>query len=98
MFNRAAAEPYTPIDTGELRMSRKTEFTQGDQGVFGYTKDYAPHVEYGHRQTPGRFVPTIRKKLKANYVPGRYYLKKNWEVQKPILKDDIRNQIGKVLR
>lgn len=86
MFNRAAAEPYTPIVTGELKMSRKTEFVKGKQGVFGYTKDYAPHVEYGHRLTNG------------GYVQGQYYLKRNWEIQQPILKDDIRNQIGKVLK
>lgn len=36
--------------------------------------DYASFVENGHRQTPGRFVPAIGKRLKASWVPGRFML------------------------
>ena len=35
---------------------------------------YAIYVEYGHRQTPGRFVPVIGKKLKASWVKGRFMM------------------------
>lgn len=35
---------------------------------------YASYVEYGHRQTPGRYVPALGKRLKASWVPGRYML------------------------
>ena len=35
---------------------------------------YASYVEYGHRQTPGRFVPVLGKKLKRAWVPGRFML------------------------
>ena len=35
---------------------------------------YAIYVEYGHRQTPGRFVPAIGKKLKASWVKGRFMM------------------------
>lgn len=35
---------------------------------------YASYVEYGHRQTPGRYVPALGKSLKANWVDGRYML------------------------
>lgn len=35
---------------------------------------YASYVEYGHRQTPGRFVPAIGKKLKASWVQGQFFL------------------------
>ena len=56
MFNRAAATypspGGTPLDTGELRKSRRVN---GD--TFGYMVDYAPHVEYGHRTTGGGYVP-----------------------------------------
>ena len=41
----------TPVDTGELRIS----LTQTGDTV-GYTKDYAPHVEYGHRTRGGGYV------------------------------------------
>ena len=35
---------------------------------------YASYVEYGHRQTPGSFVPVLGKKLKRSWVPGRFML------------------------
>lgn len=35
---------------------------------------YASYVEYGHRQTPGRYVPAIGKRLKANWVEGKHFL------------------------
>lgn len=36
--------------------------------------EYASYVEYGHRQTPGRYVPALGKRLKANWVKGRFML------------------------
>ena len=36
--------------------------------------EYASYVEYGHRQTPGRFVPAIGKKLKKSWVEGKFML------------------------
>lgn len=38
------------------------------------TVKYAPYVEYGHRQTPGRFVPALGKRLKKTWVPGKHML------------------------
>lgn len=35
---------------------------------------YAPYVEYGHRQMPGRFVPALGKKLKQGWVEGKFML------------------------
>lgn len=35
---------------------------------------YASYVEFGHRQTPGRYVPALGKKLKAGWVKGRFML------------------------
>ncbi|WP_302816149.1 HK97 gp10 family phage protein [Selenomonas flueggei] len=34
--------------------------------------EYASYVEYGHRQTPGRYVPAIGKRLKAAWVEGQF--------------------------
>ncbi len=39
--------------------------------------EYASFVEYGHRQTPGRFVPAIGKKLKSSFVEGKFMLTKS---------------------
>lgn len=35
---------------------------------------YASYVEYGHRQTPGRFVPQIGKRLRKAWTPGQFML------------------------
>lgn len=37
--------------------------------------EYASYVENGHRQTPGRYVPAIGKRLKAGWVEGQHFLK-----------------------
>ena len=49
---------------------------QGDQYIVTVSNptQYASYVEYGHRQTPGRYVPALGKSLKANWVKGRYML------------------------
>jgi len=50
--------------------------------------EYASYVEYGHRQTPGRYVPALGKSLKANWVKGRFMLTistQELEVQAPKL-------------
>lgn len=75
-LNRARAPGGTPVDTGELRLSLGAS---GDE--VGYTKDYAPHVEYGHRTVDG------------GYVPGQYFLQKNVERQREIYKTDIRRAL-----
>jgi len=36
--------------------------------------EYASYVEYGHRQTPGRYVPALGKSLKKSFVKGRHML------------------------
>ena len=36
--------------------------------------EYASYVEYGHRQTPGRYVPAIGKRLKKSWVKGKFML------------------------
>lgn len=51
--------------------------------------EYASYVEYGHRQTPGRFVPAIGKKLKVSWAPGRFML--------TISEDELRSQAPAIL-
>lgn len=80
MFNRA--EQMTPVDTGELRLSRAVaKPSQGFDGEFGYVKEYAPHVEYGHR-TRGN-----------GFVEGQRFLKKNVDLQRPIFESDINDYL-----
>lgn len=48
----------------------------GSQYVITVVNDlyYASYVEYGHRQTPGRYVPALGKSLKASWVKGKFML------------------------
>lgn len=60
--------------------------------------DYASYVEYGHRQTPGRFVPALGKCLKAGWVKGRFMMtisKEEVEALAPGLLEDL---LYKVMR
>lgn len=80
MFNRAKSSDNpaaggTPVDTREMQMS-VTKSGHGAESDVGYTKDYAPHNEFGHRTRGG------------GYVQGRHFLKRNMEIQQPILKKD----------
>jgi len=75
IYNRGKAGG-TPVDTGELRISLGQV-----KDVVGYTKDYAPHVEFGHRTVNG------------GYVAGQRYLKKNVDTQRAIFIEDLRKQL-----
>ena len=75
----AEIQSRTSVKTGNLRRST----TSGDIKVTGKTHSikigydtnrapYADAYENGHKQTQGRYVPAIGKKLKKEYVPGRH--------------------------
>lgn len=87
MYQRALQSGGTPVSTeltrpggphGELRMSARS-----DTEEMGYTKDYGPHAEYGHRTTNG------------GWVPGQRFLKRNVDIQKKIYQEDLRAAIRK---
>lgn len=83
LFNRAKSNARstvggTPVDTGELRKG----ITKNKDGIT-YTKEYAPHVEYGHRTRNG------------GYVPGQSFLRKNVEIQREIYEKDLLDAIKK---
>lgn len=80
MLTRAREEGGTPVDTGELRKSSKANPRSGEMG---YTVEYAPHVEYGHRTRNGGFVQ------------GQRFLQANVETQRPIYKEDLIDAIRK---
>lgn len=76
-----ALEGGTPFDTGELRKATHIDFKRF---AFGYTKDYAIHVEYGHRTRNG------------GYVKGQYFLQHNVEIQRPRYKNALARNIIKI--
>lgn len=87
MVDRATAshnpsQGGTPYDKGQLLESVQKSESGGSVEV-GYTKEYAPHVEYGHRTRNG------------GWVPGQHFLQKNVEIQRPIFQQDLLEAIEK---
>lgn len=81
MFSRARnmdGAHGTPVDTGELRASSNANSAEKEMG---YTAEYAPHVEYGHRTVNG------------GYVEGQRFLQANVDRQREIYKTDLRRAI-----
>ena len=66
-----------PVDTGRLKGSISHQVGSGfDSSVYiGTNVEYAPSVEYGHKQQVGRYVPAIGKRLKRAFVPAKPFLK-----------------------
>ena len=67
------AKARCPKDTGNLQNSI-THSVSGKTMFVGTPVYYAPYVEFGHHQQPGRFVPAIGKRLVAEYVPGKPFI------------------------
>lgn len=87
MVDRAAASHNpslggTPYDTGEMLQS-VNKYAAGADSEVGYTREYAPHVEYGHRTIDGGFVE------------GQRFLQRNVELQQPIYHRDLLDAIKK---
>ena len=57
---------------------------------------YAPYVELGHHQEPGRYVPAIGKRLKKSWVEPKPYLRPAIENHrgeyKRIIEAELRNK------
>lgn len=51
--------------------------------------NYASYVEFGHRQEPGRFVPSIGKRLKSGWAKGKFML--------TISEDELERDAPKIL-
>lgn len=71
------AESYAklkcPKNTGRLSNSI-THSVSGRTMEVGTNVKYAPYVEFGHHQEPGRFVPAIGKRLVRDFVPGKPFI------------------------
>ena len=84
MLNRARQSGGTPVSTEKTRPNgelRQSSSSSGEE--VGYTKEYGPHVEYGHRTVNGGFVP------------GQRFLQRNVETQRKIYKKDLLDAIRK---
>jgi hypothetical protein len=59
---------------------------------------YASYVEFGHRQTPGRYVPALGKRLKEGWVDGQYFLTLSEEELERIAPSMLQAKLDKFLR
>jgi len=76
------AKDLCPVDTGTLRNSITHGVIVGNgevSAVVGTNTEYAPFVELGHSQQPGRYVPAIKKRLKASFVAGKPFIRPSIE-------------------
>lgn len=64
----------------------------------GNNVEYAPYVEYGHRQTPGRYVPAIGKRLKEGFVPGKHMLETSEQELKALSPKILQDKLEKFLK
>lgn len=88
------AQDLCPVDTGRLRDSITHAYNDDNEQVtllVGTNVEYAPYVELGHRQQPGRFVPKIKKRLKRSWVPGKPFLRPAFENHRDEIEQIILN-------
>lgn len=103
--------PRTPVGNytggGTLRLGWTNLQSAGfnvQRGVGSYTITltnptyYASYVEYGHRQTPGRYVPAIGKRLVKSWVEGQYFLKISEEELQGIAPQILQTLLDNFLR
>lgn len=87
---RNRSNSITPKKTGELRNSAFKR-REGDlAGVFGFSKEYAPYVEYGHR--------LVRGGRQVGYVSARPYLRPNAQAQSSIFASDCQKAIEQLAK
>ena len=89
------AQDICPVDTGNLRRSIKSDVPDDRTVVVGTPVKYAPFVELGHHQQPGRYVPAIGKRLKASYVPGKPFIRpaaeEHGDEYRQIIENELQN-------
>jgi len=59
--------------------------------------EYASYVEYGHRQTPGRYVPQLGKQLKSGWKKGKFMMTKSVAEVEAQVPGRIERQLTKML-
>lgn len=90
------AKKICPVDTGNLRNSITHQREGDDTELIATAVTYAPYVEIGHHQTPGRYVPAIGKQLVASYVPGKPYMAPALENHVSEYKEVFETELSKI--
>lgn len=90
------AKNLCPVKTGRLRNSI-THLTISEPAVLICSNvEYAPYVELGHRQQPGRYVPALKKRLKASKVNGKPFIRPAIENHMSEYQDIVNKEMSKL--
>lgn len=87
------AKRLCPTKTSNLKNSITHQQIDKDSVLIGTAVEYAPFVELGHHQEPGRYVPAIGKRLVKDWVPAKPFLRPAIENHM----DEYRNVIDKIM-
>ena len=88
----------TPVDSGRLRNDwHRTKPQDGRVTVYNNT-EYAAHVEWGHRQKVGKYIPALGKTLKKPFVEGRHMLRDAVAETEEYLEDDVMEILEELLK
>lgn len=92
------AKAATPVGETRGLVNSIRQRIDGSRGVVGYTAEYAPHVEYGHRQNVGQYVPRLGKRLKASWVPGQHFFRRVVESERRAFKRRVKEAVEEAMR
>lgn len=84
------------IQTGTLVGSITHQPVDKYTEAVGTDVKYAPYVELGHHQEPGRYVPAIKKRLVASFVQGKPYLRPAVEDHRELYERIIQTELSEV--
>lgn len=95
----------TPPKTGHLKDNWYvviTKISGGYEAEIINNTEYASYVNYGHRQTPGRYVPAIGKRLKNNWVDGKFFIELSVAelrgITQPLLESKIKQHLKEAFK
>ncbi len=66
---------YPNVGVGRMASSIATEVISPYTAIVGPSAYYAPFVELGHRQTPGRYVSVLGKRLVKAFAPAYPFMR-----------------------
>jgi len=98
----AATKEKTPVDTGELRRNWFLSDLKWDGDNLELelynNVEYAAHVEYGHAQEVGRFVPALGKRLVVPLVPGFFMMTRSEKELEQTVPELVKQRVENYLR
>lgn len=101
--NQAGKGAGTNVSASQITArANSMNVERGKRGGYSVTVTnpvyYASYVEYGHRQTPGRYVPALGKRLVKNWVEGQHFLKLSEEELREIAPEMLEELLNEFLR